>query len=41
MPVAILYHTLKKETISGIDTQLIHLYCTNQIVGTEEEQAEY
>lgn len=41
MPAAILYHTLKKETISGIDTQLIHLYCTNQIVGTEEEQADY
>ena len=36
--VAILHHTLKNESISR--TPLIYLYCTNQIVGIEEEQAE-
>lgn len=39
--VVILYHILKNESISGNETPLIYLCCTNRIVGIEEEQTDY
>lgn len=39
-PVTILHHALKNESISGIDTPLIHLHCANQSDGAEEKHAE-